>query len=210
MHNSTTCNVSVILEFDIIPFCYSQKFLLKSLACLCPRQCRQDYQLCGQTGPSHKVMSPFLSIFFSTGYMGLLSGVSSTPSLLIKPLPLCLDWQLALSTMSGWERCLLWELECGVQCRQREHTWVSSFQWYNYNFSIQVLQGSCTSCAKFCDFHNNKLVCANFITLCYNYCVYSMYLHSEAPVAWHVLDIIYFFHEMFSKALHSPCSIGWL
>ena len=26
-------------------------------------------------------------------------------------------------------------------------------------------------------------VCAKFIALCYNYCIYSMYLHREAPVA---------------------------
>ena len=110
-------------------FCQCQMFLLKSLACLCPRQCHpKDYQLCGQPGPSHKVMSSFLSTVFSTGYMGLLPGAVSALSqvLLHKTLPLCIDCQLALSTMSEWERCLLWELEIGVLCRQREHTWVSS------------------------------------------------------------------------------------
>ena len=118
-------------------FCQSRKFLLKSLVYLCPRQWSQDYQLCRQLGPLRKVMSPFLSTFFSTGNMGLLPGAVSTLSqaLLLKTLPLCLDWQLALSMMSEWEQCLLWELEIGVQCRQREHSWVSSC---NNNYSVQL------------------------------------------------------------------------
>ena len=127
IHNSMYCmHVLYLCDVGIWhnSFCQSQKFLLKSLACLCPRQCRQDYQLCRQPGPSRKVMSPFITTIFSTGYMGLLPGAVRTPSFILKPLLLC-HWQLALNTMSEWEQCLMWELECGVQCRQREHIQVS-------------------------------------------------------------------------------------
>ena len=141
------------------------KFLLKSLACLCPRQCFRDYQLCGQTGPLHKVISPFLSTLFSTGYMVLLPGAVSTPSqaLLHEASPFC-HWQLALSTMSGWERCLLQELEIGVQCKQREHTWVSLVMINIY--SVQALQESCTSGALFCNICHNNILCVQSLLLC--------------------------------------------
>ena len=76
-------------------------------------------------------MCPSLSTIFSTVYMGLRSTIRSpSQALLLKTPPFWLDWELALSMISGWEHCLLWELEIGVQCRQKEHTWVSSFQWY--------------------------------------------------------------------------------
>ena len=98
----------------------------------CPRLYVQKKQLWVWPGPLLKVMCTSLSTIFSTEYMGLRSGAIRSPSqaLLLKTPPFWLDWELALSMISGWEHCLLWELEIGVQCRQKEHTWVSSFQWY--------------------------------------------------------------------------------
>ena len=64
-----------------------------------------------------------------------------------------------------------------------------------HNYSVHVLQGGCTSGANVCYVTRIYVVSAKYNNLCYNYCVYSMYLRSEAPVVGSIYFTILCFYK---------------